>query len=188
MFYAEVTTTEKIHLIFNDKNVKINSNTYQYELLSKIVVSLKQSNPNRTFQQDWAPAQGAKATLAFLDTHVPGYLKKDEWPSNNQLLGWRLLRRKFKEHETILFELVPCKLINDSDDWDQTACRYRHFCDHSFLSLCKSDWWTFWTICLNTFFVIFGFVNIKQCHDVEYFFLENIVFVRAPTYQYIVGK
>lgn len=67
MPWTEVTTTKKIPLTFSNKNVKINTKTYQDKVLVKIVASLKQNNPNGILQQDWVPAHRAKVTLAFLD-------------------------------------------------------------------------------------------------------------------------
>uniref|UniRef100_A0A8R1DKC7 Tc1-like transposase DDE domain-containing protein n=1 Tax=Caenorhabditis japonica TaxID=281687 RepID=A0A8R1DKC7_CAEJA len=34
-------------------------------------------------QKDWAPFHGAKATKVVLDTHFPGYLGKDLWPTRS---------------------------------------------------------------------------------------------------------
>lgn len=56
--------------------------TYQDELLAKIAAPWNQNNPKGIFQQYRALAQGAKVTLVFLDSYVPGYLILIKWPSN----------------------------------------------------------------------------------------------------------
>ncbi|VDO18960.1 unnamed protein product [Heligmosomoides polygyrus] len=55
------------------------------------------------FQQDWAPAHGARTTIAYLDADFPGYLAKDQWPSNSPDLKpldfviWGYLEQKLRK-------------------------------------------------------------------------------------------
>lgn len=83
MVWGGVSANGTTELIFIDKSIKINAKTYQDEIIKKAIIPWKQINPGMIFQQDWAPAHGAKSTLAFLDTKIKDYLGKDLWPPNS---------------------------------------------------------------------------------------------------------
>lgn len=83
MIWGGVSAKGKTPLVFIDKNVKINANIYQEEILGKAVMSWKKNYPNVIFQQDWAPAHGAKTTIRFLETKIRSFLNKDLWPTNS---------------------------------------------------------------------------------------------------------
>ncbi|VDP41842.1 unnamed protein product [Heligmosomoides polygyrus] len=87
MVWASITANKKTPLVFVKRNVKINAGTYQEEVLKKVFLPFYEKNPEMTFQQDWAPAHGARTTIAYLDANFPGFLKKDQWPSNSQDLN-----------------------------------------------------------------------------------------------------
>ena len=62
-----------------------------------------------TFQQDWAPAHGAKSTLELCKELFPDFWDKDVWPSNSPDLNpldfsvWSILEQKVcaKRHSSI---------------------------------------------------------------------------------------
>ena len=63
MVWGAISANGKTPLIFIDKSVKINAQVYQDEILKKAVVLWTLNNPNMVFQQDWAPAHGARSTI-----------------------------------------------------------------------------------------------------------------------------
>ena len=76
------------------------------------------------FQQDWAPAHGAKTTIRFLETEISSFLTKDLWPANSPDLNpldfsiWgfmdeQLRSRNVKNVVTLRRELI--KIWNDLD-------------------------------------------------------------------------
>ena len=77
----------------------------------------------------WAPAHGAKSTVAFLDAHVPGYLTKDEWPSNSPDLNpldfsvWGYLEEKLKVKKITTLKKLQQELVKIWDDLDQNYLR-----------------------------------------------------------------
>ncbi|VDP46788.1 unnamed protein product [Heligmosomoides polygyrus] len=70
MVWAGITANKETPLLFVKRNVKINAGTYQEEVLKK----------------DWAIADAAGTTIAYLDANFPGYLTKDQWPYNSPYL------------------------------------------------------------------------------------------------------
>ena len=83
MVWGGISASGKTPLIFIDKNVKIDANFYQKEILEKALLSWKQNHPNFIFQQDGAPAHAARSTIRFLETEIGNFLTKDLWPSNS---------------------------------------------------------------------------------------------------------
>lgn len=83
MVWAGISGDEKTPLIFIDKNIKINAKVYQDEVLEKVVIPFSRKNPNTIFQQDWAPAHGAKSTLDLMQQKLPHFFTKNDWPSSS---------------------------------------------------------------------------------------------------------
>uniref|UniRef100_A0A7I5EDS2 DDE_3 domain-containing protein n=1 Tax=Haemonchus contortus TaxID=6289 RepID=A0A7I5EDS2_HAECO len=90
-------------LVFVDKNIKINSETYQNVILRDTLLPWAQNHfgeRNFVLQQDWAPAHGSKSTISFCRHHFPGFWDKDMWPSNSPDLNpmdysvWSYLQQK----------------------------------------------------------------------------------------------
>ena len=102
-------------MIFSDKIVKINAKVYQEEILEKVVVPLKQKHFNFIFQQDWAPAHGAKTTIHFPETKIGSFLTKDLWPLNSPDLNpldfsvWGFMEEQFRS-----------KCVKKTDGFDRT--------------------------------------------------------------------
>lgn len=83
MVWGGISATGKTPLIFIEKNVKINAKVYQDEILTKAVIPWKQAHANMIFQQDWAPAHGAKTTISFIETKIGDFLTKELYPANS---------------------------------------------------------------------------------------------------------
>jgi transposase len=103
MVWAGVTADGKTPLVFVDKGVKINAAFYQEAILRGALDPwARQHFAGRqwVFQQDWAPAHGAKTTLALCQRLFPGFWGKDVWPSNSPDLNpmdyavWSILEQK----------------------------------------------------------------------------------------------
>ncbi|VDO72938.1 unnamed protein product [Heligmosomoides polygyrus] len=101
--WAGITANKETPLVFVKGNVKINAGTYQEEVLKKAAFLFYEKNPEMTFKQDWAPAHGARTTIAYLDANLSGYLTKDQWPSNSPDLNpldfatWGYLEQKLSK-------------------------------------------------------------------------------------------
>lgn len=124
MVWGGISAAGKTSLIFIDKKVKINANVYQEEILEKALVPWKRNNPNVIFQQDWAPAHGAKTTIRFLETKIGSFMTKDMWPANSPDLNpldfsvWgfmekQLRSRKVQNLDNLRKEII--KIWNDLD-------------------------------------------------------------------------
>ncbi|XGW14325.1 hypothetical protein V3C99_000557, partial [Haemonchus contortus] len=103
MVWAGITSEGKIPLVFVDKNIKINSETYQNVILRDTLLPWARSHFgewNFILQQDWAPAHGSKSTISFCRHHFPGFWDKNMWPSNSPDLNplnysvWSYLQQK----------------------------------------------------------------------------------------------
>lgn len=110
MVWAGVCATGKTKLVFIDKGVRINAPYYQGEILKKHACRFGRRHFGRkwwTFQQDWAPAHGAKSTLQLCKRIFRRHWNKEMWPSKSPdlnpldysvwaLLKQRLGRRRFR--------------------------------------------------------------------------------------------
>lgn len=92
--------------------MKINAKVYQDTILKAVVhpwATKHFKNEHWTFQQDWAPAHGAKATLELCKQLFPSIWDKDVWPSNSPDLNspdysvWSILEKKVcaTRHESV---------------------------------------------------------------------------------------
>uniref|UniRef100_A0A7I5E7H4 DDE_3 domain-containing protein n=1 Tax=Haemonchus contortus TaxID=6289 RepID=A0A7I5E7H4_HAECO len=103
MVWAGITSEGKTPLVFVDKNIKINSETYQNVILRDTRLPWARNHfgeRNFVLQQDWASAHGSKSTISFCRHHFPGFWDKDMWPSNSPDLNpmdysvWSYLQQK----------------------------------------------------------------------------------------------
>ena len=112
MVWAGVCATGKTPLIFIDRNVKINAQVYQQNVLKDVVEPWASNHFDQqgfTLQQDWAPAHGATSTIALCNQLFPGFCGKDVWPSNSPDLNpldyslWSILEQKIsnKRYTTV---------------------------------------------------------------------------------------
>lgn len=124
MVWGGVSATGKTSLVFIDKNVKINANVHQEEILEKAVVSWKRNHPNVIFQQDWAPAHGAKTTIRFLETKIGSFMTKDLWPANSPDLNpldfsvWGFMEEQLRSRKVHNLNNLRKELIKIWDDLD----------------------------------------------------------------------
>ncbi|EYC38951.1 hypothetical protein Y032_0685g1523 [Ancylostoma ceylanicum] len=93
----------------------------------------KQKHPNFIFQQDWAPAHGAKTTINFLETKIGCFLTKDFWPSNSPDLNpldfsvWGFMEDQLRSKNVKNLEDLRRELI---EIWNNIDVNYlRHTSD-----------------------------------------------------------
>jgi len=65
--------------------VKVNGDYYREVLLKEnLLPCIKEtSGDNFVFQQDSAPAHGARDTIALLRRELPDFISPDQWPPNS---------------------------------------------------------------------------------------------------------
>lgn len=84
MVSAGVCYEGKGRLHFIDEKAKVNSCYYVSEILPKLIEDCNNLlGDNFTFQQDGAPAHGAKITQDWLRQNCPDFIDKDSWPPNS---------------------------------------------------------------------------------------------------------
>ncbi|PIC24955.1 hypothetical protein B9Z55_018076 [Caenorhabditis nigoni] len=130
MVWAAVTSTGKTDLIFVDKGVKIDGNYYREYILKKELLPWAHSHfaaGHWTFQQDWAPAHGAKATIALCQASIPEIFTKDLWPSNSPDLNpldysvWSVLESHIDRRNLTTVEDLKKALVRA---WDKITPQY----------------------------------------------------------------
>jgi hypothetical protein len=115
MVWAGICSTGKTRLVFVERNVKINAANYQTDILAKHLkpwATRHFGNRRWYYQQDWAPAHGAKTTMEFCRTQLGRGTpwKKDMWPSASPDLNpldysvWGILEQRLG---TKRFKSVP---------------------------------------------------------------------------------
>jgi len=68
-------------LVFVDDGVSVNADYYQEMLEKHLVVIRRMSGKKKfTIQQDGARPHVARSTLEYLNTNVPDYIEKENWP------------------------------------------------------------------------------------------------------------
>ena len=80
---GRVSSVGRTPLVFVPAGVKINAATYKELILQPIVKDLGEmmfENQPFIFQQDGAPAHTAKSTQEWLQTNIPDFISKEEWP------------------------------------------------------------------------------------------------------------
>ncbi|VDO88200.1 unnamed protein product [Heligmosomoides polygyrus] len=80
MVWAGITLDKKTALVFIDRSVKINAEVYQEKILRDVLLPWVAENfvsGQCVLHQDWAPAHSARSTLAFCESHFPGYWTED---------------------------------------------------------------------------------------------------------------
>lgn len=84
MVWLGVSWIGKAELYFVPQGVKVRAKNYLESVLEPIVKPLGMSLFNGkhwTFQQDSAPAHGAKIIQTWLKNNIPDFISKEEWPS-----------------------------------------------------------------------------------------------------------
>ncbi|KAI6646054.1 hypothetical protein LOD99_9502 [Oopsacas minuta] len=83
MVWTGVSSVCRTSLVFVPAGVKIYVATYKELILQPIVKDLGEmmfENQPFIFQQDGAPAHTANSTQEWLQTNIPGFISKVEWP------------------------------------------------------------------------------------------------------------
>lgn len=112
MVWAGICKNGKTPLVFVERGVKINADTYQKCILRDILMPWSRQhfkNGRWTLQQDWAPAHSAKSTMNFCELNKIAVWDKTLWPSNSPDLNpmdfaiWSILEQKActTNHRTI---------------------------------------------------------------------------------------
>ena len=106
MVSAGVCYGGKRSLHFVANNAKINADYYMINLLPKLMEDCKDVAPRDfIFQQDSAPAHGARPTQEWLQQNTPDFITKDEWPPNSPDLNpldyhvWGAMLEKYRIHK-----------------------------------------------------------------------------------------
>ncbi|OXA41211.1 Transposable element Tc3 transposase [Folsomia candida] len=84
MVWLGVSLVGKADLYFVPQGVKVREKNYLDEVLEPIVKPIGSTlfkNRDWTFQQDSAPAHGAKVVQRWLHDNVPGFISSQQWPS-----------------------------------------------------------------------------------------------------------
>jgi hypothetical protein len=106
MVWGGICATGKTPLVFINRNVKINAQVYQNEILRGVVHpwAMEHFGENNFFlQQDWAPAHGANSTILLCEELFPEFWGKNVWPSNSPDLNpmdfsvWSMLEQKLNK-------------------------------------------------------------------------------------------
>jgi hypothetical protein len=79
-------------------------------------------------QQDWAPAHGAKTSIAVCEELFPGFWGKDIWPSNSPDLNpmdysvWSLLEQRLPRTRLTTTETLKNALLTAWDSITEKEC------------------------------------------------------------------
>ncbi|KAI6656176.1 hypothetical protein LOD99_1509 [Oopsacas minuta] len=112
MVWAGISAVGRTPLIFGPAGVKINSTTYRDLILEPIVKNLSQTMFNGgsfVFQQDGAPAHTSNVTQTWLQSNIPCFIEKEQWPPYSPDLNpmdysvWSILESRVcaKSHKSI---------------------------------------------------------------------------------------
>jgi len=116
----------------------------------------QKSDDHFVFQQDGAPSHRAKSTVEFLQRTVPNFIEPSVWPPISPDLNpvdyavWVALQQSVY--------CIPISNLGDLKDRMRT-CWESWPTDHQQVhwslawqteGSCSSEWWTHWTVVLNT--------------------------------------
>lgn len=87
MVSVAVSMLGKSRLIFVDAGVKLNSETYQEQILQHLLPEIEDVCYDYTFQQDGAPSHTSHSTRMFLSENCPDYIEPEMWPPNSPELN-----------------------------------------------------------------------------------------------------
>ena len=119
--------TGKTPLVFIDKSVKIDAMFDQENILRGVVVPWARGHfggGEWTFQQDWAPAHGAKTTIRLCEELFPHFWGKDVWPSGSPDLNrldfsvWSILDSRISAKERTTIPKLKAALRRE---WDRIS-------------------------------------------------------------------
>jgi len=102
MVWGGISATSKTPLLFLEKGVKMNQNTYREILENSVLPWAKTtySNHDWIFQQDSAPSHTAKLIQKWLFENFPNFITPEEWPPYSPDLNpmdysvWGILEQK----------------------------------------------------------------------------------------------
>ena len=87
MVSVAVSMLGKSRLILVDAGVKLNSETYQEQILQHLLPEIEEVCYDYTFQQDDAPLHTSHNTRKFLSENCPDYIEPEMWPPNSPELN-----------------------------------------------------------------------------------------------------
>lgn len=139
------TANSETPLIFIDKNVKINAQVYQDDIIPKSVIPWCRKNPNMIFQQDWAPAHGSKSTMELIRREFPLLFTNEDWPSNTSDLNpldfsvWSHLEEKLRFKKITNLDYFKFGITYwMGRSWWHIPAGHHQFGDPTFKGLCQS--------------------------------------------------
>ena len=84
MVSAAISKLGKTRIIFIPTGLRLNSASYQEEVLSKLITDMRRISGNDyIFQQDGAKCHTSASTIQYLDENVPEYILPSHWPANS---------------------------------------------------------------------------------------------------------
>lgn len=125
MVWGGICSSGKTPLVFIDKSVKINARFYQDHILREVVEPWGREHfggGDWVFQQDWAPAHGAKSTLRLCEEIFPHFWDKEVWPPCSPDLNpldfsvWSILESKVPAKDRTSIPALKSALLRA---WDQ---------------------------------------------------------------------
>ena len=103
MVWAAVTATGRSPLVFVPFGVKLDSQRYISDILEGELLPWAREHFEGvpwTFQQDSAPSHGLRMTQRWIQSHIPAFISKEDWPSRSPDLNpfdfsvWSILESK----------------------------------------------------------------------------------------------
>ena len=132
MVWAAVTADGKSPLLFVDEGVKLNQENYRTSILESALLPWARKHFKKrrwSFQQDSAPAHGAKKTQEWLAENVPAFISKEEWPPSSPDLNpldfaiWSILENKVSATHHTNLDALKTKLMKEWDKIPQKVIR-----------------------------------------------------------------
>ena len=126
MVSVAVSKLGKTSMVFVQPEAKINSVYYCDSVLENgLLPDIRHiSNNDFLFQQDGAPAHRSRHTIAYLHSHVPEFIKPENWPPNSPDLNpvdfsvWGASQEKVYRQEIRDIHHLKQVLL---DCWDQLS-------------------------------------------------------------------
>jgi len=116
--------TTSIHFI--EPGVKVNGQYYREDLLmQKLLPNIHQLSDFHVFQQDSAPARGARETVELLTVETPEFIPPTLWPPNSPDLNpvdykvWSIMQEKVYQNQIKDFDELCARILTAWDEMDQ---------------------------------------------------------------------